>query len=283
MKRSVLEALRDAGFEDPHREARRLVATALEDDAIASLARDEVVLNAQQLRRIRAALARRLKREPLSRIAGHRDFYGRSFTVTPATLDPRPESETIIDAVKEIAVEESWQTRPLQVLDVGTGSGCLLLTLLAEFPRAQGLGTDISAEALAIAEDNARRLGLAARARFGERRSLTGLHEVFDLVVSNPPYIASGEIAGLAPEVRDWDPRAALDGGEDGLEVYRELAPHLSLVVPRGWAFFEVGAGQADAVCEILVRLHFGLRPPHMRQWKDLGGHTRCVAMKTHS
>jgi release factor glutamine methyltransferase len=273
--------LAERGIESPQRDARLLIAAAIGARSVDLIANPGRRLNAHDARKLAHYRARRTAREPVSRILGERDFFGRSFRITPATLDPRPESETLIELALEIADEEGWRGRPVRILDVGTGSGCLLLTLLAELPLATGLGTDISAAALAVAAENAQRLGVASRARFEERRSLDGLGPTFDLLVSNPPYVPSSEIATLAPEVRNFDPRAALDGGDDGLGVYRELARSLTRAVPQGWVLCEVGAGQAEAVVEILSRAQSGVGPEEIRSRKDLGGHTRCVAIKT--
>jgi release factor glutamine methyltransferase len=220
--------------------------------------------------------------EPVSRILGVRGFYGRTFRISPATLDPRPCTETVIEAALEIADREGWRERPIRILDVGTGSGALLVTLLAELPSATGIGTDISDGALAAARENARGLGVASRAAFLNRSILEGVDGTFDLLVSNPPYIPTGDIAALEPEVRDFDPAGALDGGVDGLDFYRALAAGLAGRVPAGWALVEVGAGQAAAVESIFRGAADGdAAAPEIRLWKDLGQHTRCVAVRT--
>lgn len=275
----VTSALRSAGFENADREARWLVESALGLDPISRQVARGMALNPAQQGRIEAVLARRLRHEPLSRIEGERAFYGRPFTITPATLDPRPDSETIIDAVKDLVRDEGWFGRPLRILDIGTGSGCLLVTLLAELEGATGTGTDIDPAALDAARSNALRHGVAARAEWIVARSLQGIRGPFDLVVSNPPYIRSSDIALLDPEVRDFDPHGALDGGVDGLAVYREIAQGLVGVVPRGWVIVEAGAGQAGDIAAVL-RDGAGKRA-EIRLWKDLGGHTRCVAART--
>jgi release factor glutamine methyltransferase len=149
---------------------------------------------------------------------------------------------------------------------------------LAELPQATGVGGDISAEALAVAAANARRHGVLSRMHVALHDALDGVAGPFDLLICNPPYIASAEIAGLSPEVRDFDPLQALDGGPDGLKFYRALAPELPRVVPRGWVFFEVGAGQAGAVAQLLGAAGIARAAP--RCWRDLGGHDRCVAME---
>jgi release factor glutamine methyltransferase len=225
---------------------------------------------------------RRTAREPVSRILGVREFYGRRFKLSPATLDPRSDSETLIEAALAIAKREGWGEKPVRILDIGTGTGCLLLTLLAELPLASGLGTDVSEAALAMAAENACSLGLAGRATFARHDALDGIAEPFDLVLSNPPYIARGDIPGLDPEVREYDPLAALDGGADGLDVYRKIAGKLEGVA-RGWVVLEVGMGQADAVALVLHQAFVKTRHAEVCRYADLGGHTRCVALRLQS
>ena len=186
----------------------------------------------------------------------------------------------MVDAALSIAAEEGWSQSPIGVLDIGTGSGCLLVTLLAELPQATGLGTDVSGPAIAVAQDNARRHGLESRASWRRARSLAGIDGRFELVVSNPPYVASGDMELLEPEVRNFDPRTALDGGPDGLAVYREILAGVHGVVAPGWILLEVGAGQAPLVDELIAEMP----PPgnwcDRRAYCDLGGQTRCVAWK---
>lgn len=273
----VAAALASAGQEEPRREARRLVAAAARIGTIGLISTPEAALGAEAASRLEDILRRRLAREPISRILGRREFYGREFELSPATLDPRPDTEVLIEAAKELICEEGWTERPLRLLDVGTGTGAIAITMLAEFPNATCLATDISSEAIETARANARRLGVADRLDFLQTRSLENIEGPFDILMSNPPYIPSAEIDGLDVEVRQYDPRAALDGGPDGLQVYRELSPGLQRVIPQGWAVFEVGANQASDVAGLL-RSH-GLRD--LRTWRDLGGHTRCVAGTT--
>lgn len=277
---TVAARLAAAGLPAPRDEACRLVAAAVEADSLHLIVHADRALTPAEQQRVEAFTARRIAREPLSRILGCRAFYGRDFEITPATLDPRADSETLIDAALELAAEEGWQRRPIRILDIGTGSGCLLLTLLAELPLATGLATDVDAAALAVARRNAERLGVASRADFLCARSLEGVAGPFDLLVSNPPYVCRGDIAALEPEVRCYDPVGALDGGPDGLDVYREIAAGFTAVVRDGWVLCEVGAGQARDVGGLLAR-----RPApyesQLRTWKDLGGHTRTVAVRT--
>lgn len=279
---AVARVLVAAGIEDGARDARLIVCGALPATAEELLRDTGRALSAEEAHRISEFAGRRAANEPVSRIFGFRGFYGREFRVTPATLDPRPCTETLVDAALEITRAEGSDAKPIRILDVGTGSGALLATLLAELSAATGVGTDISDDALAVAQENAERLGVAPRAQFLNRRSLDGVDGPFDLMVSNPPYIPSADIAGLAPDVRDYDPRGALDGGPDGLDIYRALAREVATVVPDGWTLFEVGAGQAEDV-EDLLRSEIRGALAEVRTWRDLGQHTRCVAVKTRS
>ena len=267
-------------IDSPAVDARRLVAAALEGSTSDLLRDPDRLLSASEADVLEGYAERRLNHEPVSRILGKRGFFGRDFIVTSATLDPRPCSETVIEAVLSIAAEEGWAKKPVRVLDIGTGTGCLALTVLAELASATGVATDISREALDVARLNAAQLGLLDRVEFQERRFLDGIEGVFDVVISNPPYISSGDIAGLDAEVREFDPRLALDGGADGLEAYREIAKGLINVLPEGWGFFEIGAEQAQDVAAILKRE--APASAEIRHFKDLGGHIRCVAVKTH-
>jgi release factor glutamine methyltransferase len=280
--RRVARSLSAAGVDTPEYDARLLVAAAIGAVPGDLILRPERRLDGGETQALDASARRRISREPVSRILGEREFYGRRFVISPATLDPRPCSETLIQAVLDIVEEAGWQTRPLRLIDVGTGSGCLIITLLAELANATAVATDVSAEALDVARRNAELAGTLDRLTFLQLRSLHGVTETFDILVSNPPYIPAGDIATLDPEVKDFDPRGALDGGADGLDVYRDIAADISRVVPRGWAAFEVGAGQARDVESILRRHAENGATSHCRTWLDLGGHTRCVAIETH-
>lgn len=270
---------RDAGLSGPERDSRILVGAAAGIDQARLLASPDLRLEPQQERALADCVRRRLAREPVSRILGQRGFFGREFAVTPATLDPRPDSETLIEAVLELVSEEEW-AGPLRVLDIGTGSGCLLVTILAELPGATGVGVDIESGALLTAKDNAERHGVAARASFICEGDLDALAGDFDIIVTNPPYVPTAEIVGLEPEVRDYDPLVALDGGPDGLDFYRRIARNLPRLAPEGWALLEVGAGQADAVCDVLVKMPSSSGEADVRRFRDLDGRDRCVAWK---
>lgn len=283
-RRRMAKAFAAAGIDTPDLDARLLLAAALGlDSAALVLLGDERVGAKSAL--LSQMASRRLDRQPVSRILGWREFYGRRFEVTPATLDPRPDSETVIDAVLAWIRANGGIDRHWRILDVGTGTGCLLLTLLAELPNASGLGSDISGEALAVAARNAGNLGLGPRARLLEADGVEDLvrdGQVFDVLVSNPPYIPSRDIAGLAPEVRQYDPRLALDGGADGLTFYRRLIEVSDALVPDGFVCFEIGHDQGGAI-EALIRqaCWSGLGWPPPQLVNDLAGHTRCVTQTT--
>ena len=197
---------------------------------------------------IRALARRRTTGEPIARILGEKEFYGLSFALSPETLVPRPDTETLVDAVLATVGRDAQPA----ILDLGTGSGAILLALLTELPNAIGVGVDLSSEAMATAARNAERLGIARRAQFRQGDWAAGIERRFDIVVSNPPYIASAEIAALPVEVREHDPYVALDGGVDGLAAYRAIVPDLGrLMAPAAKAFLEIGAGQSAAVRQL--------------------------------
>ena len=270
-------SLAAAGVDTPLTDARRLLSAATGCSAADLIARPEQLVGARELSRYTAMIVRRSRREPVSRILEEREFFGRSFRVTPNVLDPRADSETLIEEALAIADRMGWRQRPIRILDIGTGSGALLITLLAELPLATGLGTDTCQEALAIAAANAEQNGVVARATFTKADALQGIVGPFDLVVCNPPYIPSADIAGLSAEVRAYDPLTALDGGTDGLDVYRKIIPQLARVLPCGVLLVEVGAGQAVAVSALLAG---EFSSALVRTRRDLGGHERCVAME---
>lgn len=258
-----------AGLDDPRREARLILAHALGVESATIIGWPERPVTDPAA--YRALIARRAAREPLSHLTGRREFWSLEFEVGPATLDPRPDSETLVEAALDMLADRA---APLALLDFGAGTGCLLLALLSELPAATGLGVDISESALAIARRNARRLGLDGRARFAVGSWGAGIGGHFNLIVSNPPYIASGEIDGLQPEVALHEPRGALDGGPDGLDAYRALAPDLvRLLAPGGAAVLEFGIGQGDSVGGLMARA--GLSVEGFAA--DLSGRRRCV------
>jgi release factor glutamine methyltransferase len=267
-----------AGVEDPHRDARLLIAAAIEAGPERLIAEPERILDGAEAARIEASILRRAAREPVSRILGRRGFWSLEFEITPDTLDPRPDSETLVAAVLERIGAQGLVGAPLSVLDLGTGSGCLLLALLSELPAARGLGLDISAVALEVARRNARNLGLSHRARFAAGNwaggCAVGPEGSWQVIVSNPPYIKEDEIGELAPEVARYDPRLALIAGSDGLDAYRKLLPRAAgLLEPGGILALEVGRGQQDAVTALLAAS--GLKT--LGRYRDLGGIERCL------
>lgn len=277
---TVGEALRDltrrfavAGIPSARLDARLLVGHALGLDATAVFAHPERPLDQAEAAAVETLAARRERREPLSHIVGRREFWSLPFKVTAATLDPRPDSETLVEAVLERLPDRN---RPYRLLDFGTGTGCLLLALLSELPGAQGLAVDRSPEALAVAEENARALGLHHRVRLRCGDWGTGIDGLFDVIVSNPPYIPDQDIAGLEAEVAAFEPWGALAGGADGLDCYRALAPEIGrLLASDGTAALEIGQGQAAAVTSLMRDA--GLRSLGIR--RDLAGIERCVLL----
>lgn len=243
------ERLRAAGIDEARREARALLSAFLPDAGAALYDRDRL-LEGKQIAAINSAAARRARHEPLARILGRREFWSLEFGLNPETLVPRPDSETLVEAALQHC---SAPQRPCRVLDLGTGSGCLLLALLSERPAAWGLGVDRVAGALRQAVANACALHMAERCAFLCGDWTTALAGRFDLIVSNPPYIESGALEDLEPEVALYDPRLALDGGPDGLAAYRLLVPQAAGVLASdGWLILEIGLGQERQVCALL-------------------------------
>jgi len=223
-------------------------------------------------------VARRAAREPVALITGHKEFWSLDFRITSDVLCPRADSETVIEATLEQAEKRfsdpCWDGR---ILDLGTGSGCLLLTLLSELTSAYGFGVDRSRRALSVARSNGLRLGLANRISWFCGDWAAALNERFDVIVSNPPYIAKVDILKLAPEIQAFEPNMALTGGDDGLDAYRSIGNDLlRILAPGGFACFEVGQGQADAV-EILLA-NSGCRP--IGRYRDLAGIDRCIVVE---
>jgi len=262
-----------AGISDARREARLLVAAALGWEVARVLGFSELEMTTAANQRLETLLVRRSAREPVSRILGYREFWSLRFVLSADTLDPRADSETLIEA--SLAALDDRE-RAYRVLDFGTGTGCLLLALLAELPHAVGIGTDCSQGALETARQNAAALDLGDRARFVRGNWGDGLSGQWDVVLANPPYVASRELDGLMPEVARYEPRLALDGGADGLTAYRALAPEIArLLAPAGIAAIEVGAGQAPAVAATMAGAGLVLRAIR----HDLSGVDRCLVL----
>ena len=272
-RRAWAAKFRECGIESPELDARILVGHALGLDHAALAATPSRRLNASEHQAVASLAHRRMAREPVARIVGAKEFWSLPLGVSAATLVPRPETETVVESALDAIERCGARSRPLRIADLGTGSGAILLALLSELPAACGIGTDLSAAALTMARDNARRLGVNG-ARFVACDMAAALRGPFDLIVSNPPYIASAEIAGLAPEVRDFDPRAALDGGPDGLAFYRAIAAAApGLLAPGGMLIVELGPGQAPAVAALFAAA--GLAPATPRH--DLSGVPRAL------
>jgi release factor glutamine methyltransferase len=267
----VAVALSAAGFEEPRRYACRLVASALAISRADLFGNPDRAVDEQQISRIRVMLGRMVAREPLSRILGTREFWGLEFALSAETFDPRPETETVVDAVLR---RNPDRCAPLRFLDLGTGTGCLLLALLGEFPAAIGIGIDIAEGAVSTATCNALALGFANRALFVVGDWGAAVSAEFNAVVANPPYIPSGDLWLLPREVACHDPWRALDGGEDGLMAYRAIATHLPrLLASNGIFVTEVGVDQADAVGAVMRNNGLALDGIE----KDLAGISRCV------
>lgn len=268
------QVLRAAAIDSPRLEARLLLGHAMGATPEALLRDPGAPVPPEAAARFRAALAARLDAVPVAHILGTQGFWTLDLAVSPATLIPRPDSESLVEAALEAFPDAGAK---LRVLDLGTGTGCLLLAVLAERPGAFGVGVDLVPGAAALAAANAARNGLGDRAAFLAGDWAAALSGRFDLVLSNPPYIESAAIAGLMPEVARHEPRSALDGGMDGLAAYRHLAAILpGLLAPGGAAVLELGAGQRQAV-EALAR-GAGLAPSGCRM--DLGGVERALVLR---
>lgn len=252
-RRIVTAQLEKAGIEAAALDARLIVGHALGLDHTALAVSGSRTLGLAEREKIMRLAARRMNGEPVARILGAKEFWGLRFALSPATLVPRPDTETVVEAALA-AIGEPCKREPLRIADLGTGSGAILLALLHECPFASGIGTDIDRQALETASANATTLGLESRVTFILTDFNTALNETFDLVVSNPPYIATRDIDSLAREVRDYDPRRALDGGADGLDAYRTIARQApDMLNDRGVLIVEIGIGQASAVKSILT------------------------------
>lgn len=266
---AAVARLTAAGIDGAARDARVLLAHAL------GVAQDRLTLHlpdemtAPQARAYEEALAARITRQPVAQITGQRLFWGLPFRVTRDTLDPRPETETLVAE----ALAQPFES----ILDLGTGTGCILLSCLSGMPQATGIGVDLSDAALAVAEANARTLGLIPRARFLRSDWFSAVEGRFDLIVTNPPYIAGDEMPALAPEVRIWEPALALSPGGDGLGAYRRIAAHASdHLQPGGRILAEIGPTQASAVSALFAAA--GLE--EIRVLPDMDGRDRVVAAR---
>jgi len=276
--RKIGSRLAPAGIAEPRREARLLLAAATGLSPAELVAEPKRPLDEAAEGRLAELARRRESREPLSRILGRREFWSLSFALGPETLDPRPDSETLIEAALAwLGPRRGRAEGPtLKILDLGTGTGCLLLALLSELPRAEGLGIDAQPGAVAVARANAETLGLGARARFRIGDWGQGIGQRFDIILCNPPYVPAAEIDRLEPEVARFDPWLALSGGSDGLDSYRALALQLpDLLAEEGRAFIELGFGQVAAATRLFEA--GGLQAVDCRS--DLAGIPRCLVL----
>jgi release factor glutamine methyltransferase len=275
-RRALAARLKSSAIDSPELDARILVGAALDLDLTGVIAAASRPLTSDQSIRLEDFARRRLSGEPVARILGLKEFWGLPLKLSAATLVPRPDTETVVELALEMLGAAPHRGRRLRIADIGTGSGAILLALLSELPEACGFGTDISVAALRTASTNAAGLGLAPRAMFVACDYALALSGPFELIVSNPPYIRSAEIAGLAIEVRDHDPRRALDGGADGLDAYRALVPQAArLLAPDGALVVEVGHDQSQEVEGLMTAAGLTLqRPPKA----DLAGIRRALA-----
>ena len=269
--RQAIAKLNDAGIDNAAADGRILAAAAFGLSREDMLRDPALLLDPAKIAAFDAFIARRVAREPVSRILGRREFRSLTFEIAPATLDPRPDSEALVEAALDIA---SGRSGALRLLDIGTGSGCLLLSILRDLPDATGIGTDIDAAAVACAQRNASNLCLTERVEFVTTSWADGVAGPFDIVLSNPPYIPTGDIRDLSAEVAIFDPVAALDGGPDGLDAYRALATRMdAILAPGGALLLEIGAGQAADVETIFGVAQFALTGKRA----DLAGRDRVL------
>jgi release factor glutamine methyltransferase len=275
-RRMLTARFKSGSIDSAELDARILVGAALSLDLTGLISAANRVLTSNESMRLEDLARRRLAGEPIARILGLKEFWGLPLRLSAKTLVPRPDTESVVELALEMLRAAPCPDRALRFADLGTGSGAILLALLSELPDAYGIGTDISEEALRTASDNAVRLGLASRAAFVACDYGAALSGPFDLIVSNPPYIRSADIAGLTTEVRDHDPLAALDGGTDGLDGYHTLSPQAArLLAPRGVLVIEAGDGQASAIGELMMAAGLTQQQPAKA---DLAGALRAVA-----
>ena len=276
-RRELTREFQRLSLDSPELDARLIVGHALELDHAALAAQARRTLTHEEATAIAALAARRIAREPVARIVGGKEFWSLWFKVNGETLLPRPESEAVVEAALAVLGEQRRKSEHLRIADLGTGSGALLLALLSELPNAYGVGTDINRAALDCACDNATAFGISPRAAFIACDYASALQGPIDLLVCNPPYVARTDIAALEPEVRDFDPRRALDGGPDGLDGYRAIAADAPrLLAPHGRLVVELGRSQLDPAMAIFASA--GLAPAALRH--DLSGIPRALVLR---
>jgi len=277
--RQAKHSLKQAGIESAALEARVLLCHMCKITEVEVIACPDRLIEEVQAAEFFDLVARRSQRIPLAHLLGVREFWGLEFHVNAHTLIPRPETEFAVDAAALCARRMVKQTGQARILDMGTGSGCLLISILHEVEGATGVGIDIDAKAVELAEKNAIKMGVDARAQFKCMDWGDGLTETFDIVVSNPPYIASGDLAGLMPEVASHEPARALDGGCDGLDEYRKILPRAHRLLGRqGVMILEIGHGQAKDVLDLLAENGFHLLDTAQPVKHDLAGRERIIA-----
>ncbi|WP_137391813.1 peptide chain release factor N(5)-glutamine methyltransferase [Rhodoligotrophos defluvii] len=279
------DRLREHGVDTPDLDARLLLLEASGIDHTVLIAAPDRAMAPEEAARFAELLKRRCAGEPVSRILGYREFHGHWLALSAATLDPRPETELVVDQCLRVVDLMGWRHsvggRPLRLLDLGTGTGAIVISLLHALPGAWGCAVDIAYEALATARGNAARLGVGDRLALACGNWTDAFSGRFDVILSNPPYIETSDIGELKPEVRCFDPVLALDGGQDGLAAYRRIIPSASqLLVPGGWLILEVGAGQAAAVIGLCRTAGFGPHAAVSETVTDLAGHARVVCMQ---
>ena len=275
----VRASFAEADLDDPATEARILVGGLLRLSSTELVTRGSEAVLPDDVTTARAAVARRLNHEPVYRILGEREFYGLSLRLSPATLEPRPDTEILVDTMLPHVRRLQSELGNVHILDLGTGTGAICLALLRECPQATGVGSDISAEALETARGNAERNGLAARFESAQGSWFDAIHERFHVIVSNPPYIASSVVSTLAPEVKDFDPPAALDGGLDGLDAYRAIAKDAArFLYPDGKIGVEIGYDQRETVTSVFEGAGFLL----VEAVRDYGQNDRVLVFQFH-
>jgi release factor glutamine methyltransferase len=272
-RRALTAAFEQAGLDSPDLDARLLTGHALDLNHVELATGSHRPLIEAEVKLLEMLAGRRLKHEPVARILGQKEFWGLPFQLNADTLVPRPETETLVETVLSVVEATGMRSESIRIADLGTGSGALLLALLDELPNATGVGTDISDGALAMASENAHHLGLGPRTHFIKSNFGAALYGRFDVVVSNPPYIASTDIATLAPEVL-YDPRRALDGGADGLDCYRIIAGQAGAILKSGALLVvELGIGQEPDVARLFRAAGLAPEPAH----PDLAGVPRAL------
>ena len=275
-RRTLAAQLKSAGNDEAELDARILLGAALDLDLTGMIAQASRKLTSTEAALLAQYAQRRVAGEPVARILGQKEFWGLPLQLSSATLVPRPDTETVVELALQLLRAGGGLGRPLRIADLGTGSGAILLALLSELPAAEGFGTDVSEAALQAARANAARTGLSGRATFIACDYASGLAGPFDLIASNPPYIRSADIAGLAEEVRNYDPMAALDGGADGFDAYRTLIPQAATLLAVGAALVvEAGEGQSAQIQVLMTAA--GLMPVTAPK-ADLAGIPRAVA-----